>query len=148
MNATLRWTLIIIGFLVANALAMAFLVVASSSSRAQVIPDYYERAAHYDDVIDQASRNRALGWRTSIDVVGGALLVEVRDSSGTPLDDARVQVTGAPRAHAASTFAVELATRGSGRYQAAHAGRAGVHDVTVTVERAGHRFTSAGMVEI
>lgn len=54
MSAKLRWVLIIVGFLVSNALAMGFLVMASSTSRAQVIPDYYAKAARFDEKIDQA----------------------------------------------------------------------------------------------
>lgn len=37
MNARQRWTLIIVGFLFANAVAMGFLVLASQSSPAKVI---------------------------------------------------------------------------------------------------------------
>lgn len=146
MNATVRWILVIVGFLVANALAMAFLVVASSTSRAQVIPDYYDRGTHHDEAMAQAERSRALGWQTSIAIAGGELVVDVRDEAGQPLDAARVQVTGYPRAHAARTFTTELAALGAGRYRAPHAGL-GVHDVVILVERAGRRFTSPVMVE-
>ena len=37
MTAARRWTLIIIGFLLANALAMGFLVLASSNHPAKVL---------------------------------------------------------------------------------------------------------------
>ena len=59
MNAKVRWALIIIGFLVSNALAMGFLVLASTTSRAEVIPDYYEKAARFDETMELAARERA-----------------------------------------------------------------------------------------
>jgi hypothetical protein len=42
MTPRARWLLIIIGFLVANALAMGFLVMASSSHPVDIHPDYYK----------------------------------------------------------------------------------------------------------
>jgi nitrogen fixation protein FixH len=141
MNATVRWILIIVGFLISNALAMGFLVVASSTSRAEVIPDYYAKAAAYDTQIDQAAKNRALGW--SIDVQAG-LAINVRDASGAALDGARVHVTATSRAHARIT---ELELTGhAGRYTAAHRA-SGIEDLVIVVERGGERFTAHATIE-
>jgi hypothetical protein len=43
MSSSARWILIVLALLVSNALAMAYLVVASRRDPALVIPDYYER---------------------------------------------------------------------------------------------------------
>lgn len=145
MTATTRWILIIVGLLGANALAMGFLLVASRTSRAEVIPDYYAKAAAYDTVIDQAAKNRALGWRVDRVQRDGELAIEVRDASGAALDGARVRVTAVPRAHARPAE-LELAPRGGGRYAAIHATH-GIEDLAIVVERGGERFTARVTVE-
>ena len=66
MSAKLRWVLIIVGFLMANTLAMGFLVMASRTSRAEVIPDYYAKAARFDEKVDQAC---ATEIRTGMQIV-------------------------------------------------------------------------------
>ncbi len=40
MSASKRWILLIVGFLVANVIAMGFLVMASSHHPAKVLPGY------------------------------------------------------------------------------------------------------------
>lgn len=141
MTATVRWILIIVGFLVSNALAMGFLVLASSTSRAEVIPDYYNKAARYDQQIDQAANNRMLGW--SVDVQAG-LSIDLLDASGAALAGARVHVTATSRAHARVTE-LDLVER-DGRYVAVHAAR-GLEDLAIVVERGGERFTARATIE-
>ena len=142
MSAAARWILIIVGLLLANALAMGFLVMASSTSRPEVIPDYYAKAAHYDSQIDQAAKNRALGWR--VDVQAG-LSIEVRDGHGAPIDDARVRAFVSPRARVTGVE-LELASAGNGRYAVAHQAR-GLETVVITVDRGGERFTARATIE-
>ena len=140
MTAKVRWVLIIIGLLVSNALAMGFLVMASSTSRAEVIPDYYAKAARFDDAIDQAANNRALGW--TVDVRSG-LSLEVRDARG-PITGAVVTVTATSRAHG-RTVELKLVER-DGHYAAPHRAR-GIEDLAIVVERGGERFTAHATIE-
>jgi len=44
MTPKARWILIIVGLLVANALAMGFLVLASSTHHPKIAPEYERRA--------------------------------------------------------------------------------------------------------
>jgi len=148
VNATVRWILIIVGFLVANAIAMGFLVIASSSSQAQVIPDYYARAVRFDETIDEAARSRALGWQVQLAIDDGVAAAKVVDAAGTPLDGAAVKIAAVPRAHAARTTELVLPAQAAGEYRAAYTGMAGLADVTVTVERAGQRFSAHALVEV
>jgi len=134
MTPTLRWIVAIIGLLGGNVIAMTILIVSSGAGGgAQVIPDYYERAAHYDRTIDQEAANRALGWR--IEVAGRR--VTVVDAGGRAIE--RVTLAGYPRAHAAQRFA----TRDGEVPAASH----GWLDVTVTAERGGDRFVQQVAVE-
>lgn len=141
MNAAVRWILIIIGLLVSNALAMGYLVMASSTSRADVISDYYGKAARFDQQIDQAAKNRALGWR--VDAEPGVALA-IRDAAGAPLRGAQVHATATSRATGQTA---ELALREiDGRYVATYRAR-GLSDLAIVVERGGERFTAHAIVE-
>jgi nitrogen fixation protein FixH len=149
-SAATRWILIIVGLLIANVVAMTVLVLASSSSRPRVIPDYYAKATRYDDVLDEAARSRALGWRIDRVAVGvdRELSLEVRDAAGAPLDGARVRVTAIPRAAVGyAELPLELAARGAGRYGVPFGPGTGLHDVTIVVERGAARFTTRVAVE-
>ena len=145
MTAATRWIMIIVGLLVANALAMGFLVMASSTSRAEVIPDYYAKAASYDTVIDQAEKNRTLGWRIERVQLDHELAIDVRDAEGGPLEGARVHVTAVPRAHG-HAVELDLTARGEGRYAVAHRA-GGLQDLAIVIERGGERFTARVTIE-
>jgi nitrogen fixation protein FixH len=148
MSAATKWTIAIVGLLAGNLIAMVVLMTVARSGASEVIPNYYDRGANYDREIDAAARSRDLGWSAEVTLVGSTLAVHVRDRAGFPVDAARVQVTGYPRAHAAEVFDAALAAGESGMYRAALPGPAiGVHDVTVVIERAGSRFTTTAAVE-
>jgi len=136
-----RWTMIVVAFLVSNALAMGYLVLASSTSRADVIPDYYAKSARFDEEIDQAAKNRALGWR--VDAQAGVSL-DLRDAAGTPIIGARVHVSAMARATGRRTE-LDLVER-DGRYVATHRA-GGLEDLAIVAERGGERFTAHAIVE-
>jgi len=48
----------------------------------------YERGRAYDQVLDEAARQRALGWQAQVALDGGALRVVVRDRDGQPVSGA------------------------------------------------------------
>jgi len=130
----LRWILAIVGLLGGNVVAMLVLMFTSSAHGAQVIPDYYERAAHYDRAIDQAAHSRALGWR----IEQHGRRIRVVDAAGVPVE--RVTLAGYPRAHAARRFE----TPDSRLPDDAH----GWCDIVVTAERGGDRFEQPLAVEL
>jgi nitrogen fixation protein FixH len=125
MTARTRWVGAIVGLLVANVLAMVVLLGAAHTGRSQVIPDYYERAVNYDDAIDQAARNRALGWQVTA-AWNGIIVADVRDRDGQPLLGAAVEIEQLPRVQGQ---------------------RRGLHDVTIIVTRGADRFVERTIVE-
>jgi nitrogen fixation protein FixH len=136
-----RWIVGIVGFLAANVIAMVILAAMAHDGSSQVIPDYYDRAAHFDDTLDSAARARALGWHAQVSISHGVVEVVLRDAAGGAIGDAKVRVAGYQRAHARDAVDVELAAAGGGRYRAAIDTRPGVHDLIITAERGGDRFT-------
>ena len=133
MTPKLRWVVAIVGLLAANVVAMGVLATSAHSSRAQVIPDYYERALDHDRVLSEAARSSRLGWRVEVELSRAAIVVEVRDSQGAPVTG-RVTVTGYPRAHAVRVFDVALHAIGPGRYRAARDTERGWHDLMIEID--------------
>jgi nitrogen fixation protein FixH len=141
------WVLAIVGLLGANVVAMTVLAVTANNGGTQVIPAYYDKAAHYDDELDRAQASRALGWHAGAGMSGGAIEVVVLDAAGAAIDGASVRVTGYQRAHAAELLDVTLAAVGGGHYRGQVRGRRGWHDLTVLAERAGARYTQHVAIE-
>jgi nitrogen fixation protein FixH len=142
VTAGRKWVVAIVGLLSANVIATVFLAVAATHGGSEIIPDYYESGVHYDTAIDRAAASRALGWRASAHVRDGQLVISIRDAQGAPVAGARVGVTGYQRAFAADRLAVALVAAGDA-YRGAFPARAGVQDLTITVERDRDRFEQA-----
>lgn len=126
MSAGTRWIVAIVVLLGGNMVAMGVLLGASRLGAPQVIPAYYEKAVRYNDAIDQAARNRALGWRVTARWAG-EVVADVVDREGVPLVGATVQIATLAR----------TATQ-----------RRGLHDVTVTVTRGPDVFVETSVVEV
>jgi nitrogen fixation protein FixH len=146
-----RWIVAIVALLAINVIAGVILAVAATNGHTQVIPAYYERAVHYDDALDEATRSTALGWRAHAEIVGQAIAVDVRDASGAPLGgsgEAVVRVTGYQRAHASDVIDTALVLGSDGRYHGSLLGaRRGVYDVAISVERGHDRFVQRAAIE-
>ena len=148
MSAATRWIIAIVVLLGGNVLAMVVLAVVASATSPDIVPDYYEKAAHYDDAIDAAARSRALGWSATVRLATASIEVDARGLGGGPLDGAVVRVSGYARAHAGRTIDASLTAMGNGTYRASlPATVRGVHDLTVVIERSGERFSTPATVE-
>lgn len=145
MTAKMKWVGIIIGLLVGNVLATGVLIAASSNGASRVIPAYYEQAIHYDDVIAQAAKDRALGWKVDV-AIAGDVIARVHDRSGAPIDDAHVHVIGFARGTGAPIDVV-LARAGNGLYRAAAVHGIGWQDLTLTVARGADSFVEKVAIE-
>jgi nitrogen fixation protein FixH len=147
MTARWKWLLAIAGLLVANAIAMTTLAVTANHGGAQVIPDYYAKATHYDDELDRSSRSHALGWRVDVAIAGEVIDVTVVDASGAPIAGASVHITGYQRAHAAETIDIALAATSAGQYRGAMPGRRGWYDLVARVDARDAHYTRRVVVE-
>ena len=148
MTAATKWTIAIVVLLGRNVSALVALATAANTSKAQIIPDYYDRAAHYDDALDEATRSVATGWTAQVALARTTVEVSARDAAGRPLEGATVRVTGYPRVHAVDALDVSLMARGAGRYAVTLAAPVhGAYDLRVTVERDGQRYVQAASIE-
>jgi nitrogen fixation protein FixH len=77
---------VFVGGMLTVVLVNAVLVYASVSTFSGVtVGRAYERGRGYDQVLAEASRQDALGWRADVTLAGDTLRVTVRDSSGQPV---------------------------------------------------------------
>jgi nitrogen fixation protein FixH len=148
MTARWKWLIAVGGLLAANMVAMIVLLVVAHRDGAQVIPDYYARATHYDDELTSSSRSLALGWRLDVSVAGDAIDASVVDASGAPITGAAVHVTGYQRAHASDVVDIALAATGGGHYRGAMPARRGWYDLVARVDARGVRYTRRVVVEV
>jgi nitrogen fixation protein FixH len=147
MTARWKWLLAIAGLLAANVVAMVTLAVAANHGGAQIVPDYYAKATHYDDELDRSSRSRALGWRVELAVAGDVIDATVVDASGAPISGAAVHVNGYQRAHAAEAVDIALAATSAGHYRGAMPGRRGWYDLVARVDARAAQYTQRIVVE-
>jgi nitrogen fixation protein FixH len=142
----MKWIVGVVGLLAANVIAMAILAVTANAGKAQVIPAYYDQALRYDDVLDDAAKSRALGWKVDASIVGGSLEVVVRDATGAVITGATAKAKGYQRTRADAPF--EVALPGNGLYRAAlPTVSTGWYDVVIVVERGRERFTHKLSIE-
>jgi nitrogen fixation protein FixH len=147
MTAGRTWLLAIAGLLAANVIAMAILAVVAHRGGAQVIPDYYARAAHYDDELASSSSSQALGWHIEVAIVGDVIDAMVVDASGAPIDGAAVHITGYQRAHASDLVDIALGATAAGHYRGTLAARRGWYDLVARVDARGARYSRRVVVE-
>ncbi len=146
MTAATRWTLAIVGILSASvASAVVLAVLSQMGGKSRVIPDYYERATHYDTNIAEASAARALGWHATVKLAGGQLSACMTDAAGAPLDVA-VRVVGQHRATPEQNIERVLQPQGAGCYQVAFADKVGWYDVVVRANRGAENYMASAAV--
>lgn len=86
MQAGTRWIVGIVGVLaITIGSGVTLAVVAHSGDRSRVLPDYYQRAANYDERVAKVAANQKLGWQTTVRSIGGNVQVCVTDASKLPV---------------------------------------------------------------
>lgn len=64
---------------------MVMVYFATSTFTGVTVPRSYERGRGYDQVIAEAARQDALGWKAEVVLAGGALRVAATDREGRPV---------------------------------------------------------------
>lgn len=147
INPGLRWILIVIGLLAGNVLAVVVLITAAGSADAdRVLPDYYDRAAHFDDQMAADEASAALGWKVDAVIAGGALEIRIADAHGVPLVGAHVEVSGYHRAHAGEPVQIAPVEATPGVYRAPLAATPGIW--VLTVRSAHGHFSHVARIEV
>jgi nitrogen fixation protein FixH len=116
------WPGMVVGILLLSVGANVVLVVkARSDGGAQIIEDYYSKAAHYDEGQAKAAKSKALHWTHEVTVAPseqpnvGTVRVVLRDTAG-PLEDLGVQLTLRDPAKIAVVASAQATHEGGGVY--------------------------------
>lgn len=123
--------------------------IASDDPSFAIEPDYYQKAVTWDSTMAESRRTAALGWTvtaalSAIDANKSALLtLNLRDSLGAPVTNAKIDVEVRLVAHAGVVSRVAPAPTHDGTYAArvpfAHAGLA---ELRIIATRGTDRFSS------
>ncbi len=139
MNPGRKWICAVVALLAGNILATVALITLAHHGASRVLPDYYQRAVHYEDAIDQADRNHTLAWHVAVTVHDGTAVVTATDRLGQPIEHASVHLAGFERSATARTIDSELVASRAGEYRARVAG-AGWLDLAVTIDRGADHY--------
>lgn len=148
------WPVAIVAILTLTVGANFWIYAVANDDRGIAIePDYYQKAVAWDSSMAQARENRALGWHITpslgafTQADGAGLHVTLTDSTGAPIPDATVKVSGFYNARAGDVSDATLAP-GSGGYDGrlpVHHG--GVWELRFDVRRGAVHFTAISRVE-
>ncbi len=112
---------LIAGFLLLSVGAnMALLAFATHDASFAVVPDYYQRALHFDEHLATLRASTALGWHVDVRLAAGnspRLRVEVRDRDGRAVTGLGGTVHYFHRARAADVHTAQLTAVGPGEYE-------------------------------
>jgi len=149
MKPGTRWIVGVVALLGGNALAVAVLLSASSGdTNRRVLPNYYQRAATWDQIMADAVTSQRLGWTCDAAVRDAGLAVDCRDASGAPLTAAQVQIHAVRRGHSDHDWTSLLTAAGDGHYVAQLPHQpSGIHDLTINVERGSDRWSDDRTIE-
>jgi nitrogen fixation protein FixH len=155
MKRGMQWPLGILAVLAISTLGQIWFAVVANRDRAFAVEgDYYNKAIHWDGELAQRKRNGLLGWHIVPTLqLGsgngeGALSIELRDSAGTAITGAEVQVLAMHNARAARQLSATLFEVGEGTYRAPLlAQRPGEWELRFSVRRGTQRFTVSERVD-
>jgi nitrogen fixation protein FixH len=149
-----RWPAAMVAVLVITVAANGMLWYEANSDPAfAVVPDYYDKALHWDAHMAQDARNRTLGWRLAAELgapvrAGRTLEVSLADSAGRLIEGATVRVAAVRVARSADEVRAVAAPRAGGGYSATLPDRgAGRWELRFDVTRGGDHFTATIVVD-
>jgi len=142
-NPRSRWIpwVFVAGFGVVVAVNAVLITAAISTFTGTTTAGAYDRGRGYGEVLAEAARQQALGWRTAVSRTEGAVLLAVRLPDGTPLP-ADALVTGVLQ-RPLERFALPLAFQPSapgGWRAAAEVPAPGAWEAVLTVTRGTDRL--------
>lgn len=146
MSAATRWTLVIVGILLGTVAAVVTLIVLAVKTQTKPLPNYYERATHYDNDIAAAERSRGYQWQTSVALKANEVVACFRDKQGTAVV-AAVTLKGYHRLAPADALELTLAPSPDGCYRAAFPPKLGWYDITLRAQNAQSDYVAQAVLE-
>lgn len=128
---------------------LMFAAVAVSSNPGLVTVNPFEKGLAHNRVLEEAERQRALGWAVDASVRADAVELRLTDAAGRPLEGVEAIGRLARPVGVADERALDFAADGDGLYRApiAEIG-VGQWELAVLVERGGERFQIVKKVQV
>lgn len=128
---------------------IGFVVIAYRNPPSEVTAEAYEKGLAYNQTLEKASVEEALGWKSLVTYEGGVVRFELRDNRGRPVAGANVKAWFVHPDNAANDRDIDLNAAGDGVYQASvHLPQPGLWTIHVTAERQGRQYQSVTMLEV
>ncbi len=126
-RAPLIWGAFVIAFLGGQvAMGIVAVILATGDPSFAVVPDYHEKAMHWDDSTQIQTASDELGWTASIELSAAAdavgartIVVKLTDRSGQPIEDASLHLRAFHHARAGEPVRLSLRSHQDGHYTAA-----------------------------
>ncbi|MGE0754327.1 MAG: FixH family protein [Alphaproteobacteria bacterium] len=106
----------VVFFLLLFILDGIFVYLALSSHRGVVTEQAYQKGLQYNETVEAANQQAALGWQGAITHENGAVLFALRDAQETPISKARVTAYFSRPTQAGSDFSLTLDSLQKGLY--------------------------------
>lgn len=146
MIRNVKWPVFIIALLLGHVTAMIVLIYKSSGAGAhQVIPDYYQKALHWDRHLAQETTNRALGWKVSLAEISSEnrdhrLKITISDREGRALSDMAIKVFAFHKAHASETLTARAHAEGDTYFIDLPIHRSGIWELQIEAQKENQTF--------
>jgi nitrogen fixation protein FixH len=127
---------------------ICFTVIAFRHQPSEVTPQAYEKGLAYNQTLEAAAAQKALGWQVTLSHADGRLSVLARDAKGAPLDSGQVEVWLIHPAQKALDRHLVLTPEGQGVYATAAAlPSPSVWTAHITVQVADQQMQTRAFVE-
>jgi len=128
---------------------IGFVVIAYRHPPSEVTAEAYEKGLAYNQTLEKASLEEALGWHSTVSYERGVIRFELRDSRRRPIDGATVKAWFVHPANAGDDRSLVLLPAGEGVYKAAlRLPSPGLWTVHVTAAKQGRQYQSATPLEV
>ena len=124
--------MIVAFFLTIFAVNGVFVYVSLNSHPGVISEDAYRKGLDYNRTLDRADRQIARGWRTTVALAGGVVVVTLTDRNGAALTGLTVRGAAHRPVHDRSDTSLVLRETAPGRYRAATALASGRWEVLLT----------------
>ncbi len=148
MSKRSPWPFAIVGLLGMNVTIVGITVFYATSDRSMAVePNYYQRALAWDRNQIQSTRNAQLGWTLTLEASNprhgrSDLALSLRDRSGKPIEDARIEALAFHNSRASERQTLLLSSMGKGEYSGTLAAdRDGLWHFQVTIQHGTNTFT-------
>lgn len=143
-RSRLLWCSVIVGFfLVHGCVLIVGIILATSDPTHAVIPNYHQQAMEHDKILAERQTSERLGWKWTIAMEHGGVVVQLSDAGGRPVENANISIDLCHHARGNQHRRVNLlpVANQPGRYRGeVQINRTGVWQIDLDAQRGAEHF--------